>query len=74
MQRQVGPVHAASFSVSSYVLDSIDLEGLVFLEISIPYDSYTIFTPSSLVVPEPFCYYDFFRPIVFGFILGLWDT
>ena len=49
---QVGPRHLASYSASAHELCSVNLEGLMFLVTSIPFDSYKFSTPSSPMSPE----------------------
>ena len=47
MKTHAGPVHAAVVSVSSFVHGYVDLEGHVFMVISLPLDL-TLFLPPSL--------------------------
>jgi hypothetical protein len=47
MQTYIGPVLAASVSVSSYVPCLVDSKGLLLLLYSVPSDSYTLSASSS---------------------------
>ena len=52
MQTRVDPGDAASVSVSSYELCSVDLKGLVILVSSIHFDSHTPSASSSMRFPK----------------------
>lgn len=52
MQGHVGPVLAASVSGGPYEHCSVDSEGLVLLVSSVPSDSYTLYSSSSMGFPD----------------------